>query len=98
MAKKNDDAFIPVGDRVLIRRIKITENKTDSGIILPENHKKKMFENLAQVIVVGDGENISDRITSGCTVFVHDDAKSIELDADLGLHVIHPDSIVGVVN
>jgi len=98
MTNKNDEGFLPVGDRILIKRIKITENKTDSGIILPENHKKKMFENLARVIVVGDGEKISDRIVNGCTVYVHDDANSIELDADMGLHVIHPDSVVGVVS
>ena len=97
MTNKNDEGFLPVGDRILVKRIKITENKTDSGIILPENHKKKMFENLAVVVAIGDGEKISERITEGCTVFVHDDASSVELDSGMGLHVIHPDSIVGIV-
>ena len=55
MAKKNDKGFQPVGDRLLITRQKIDE-KTESGIILPANHKRKMFENLATVIAVGDGE------------------------------------------
>lgn len=95
--KETGDGFQPVGDRVLIKRIKITENKTDSGIYLPENHKKKQFQNLAKVIAVGDGSKISKHVKVNVQVFVADDAPSIVMDDELGLYVIGHDSIIGVL-
>ena len=95
MKKTNDKGFQPVGDRLLIHRVKITENKTEAGLILPENHKRKMFENLANVIAVGDGENISKHITEGCTVYIRDDAPSVEISD--GVHLVMLDAVYGVL-
>jgi len=95
---KSNDGFQPVGDRVLIKRIKMEgEQKTESGIILPGSNKKKMFENLAKVVAVGDGEKISDHVKPSVHVFVADDAPSIVMDEEMGLHVIGHDSIIGVL-
>ncbi len=94
MAKKNDKGFQPVGDRLLITRQKIDE-KTESGIILPANHKRKMFENLATVIALGDGENISDHITEGCTVYIRDEAPSVEISE--GIYLVMHDAVYGVL-
>ncbi|MGA0866109.1 MAG: co-chaperone GroES [Candidatus Nanopelagicaceae bacterium] len=91
------EGFSPVGDRVLIKRVRITESKTQSGIYIPESGTKKKFENLAKVIAVGDGEKISKWIKEGVTVYVADDAPSIVMDEEMGLHVINHDSIVGVL-
>ena len=94
MAKKNDKGFQPVGDRLLITRQKIDE-KTESGIILPANHKRKMFENLATVIAVGDGKNISEHITEGCTVYIRDEAASVEISE--GVYLVMLDAVYGVL-
>jgi len=94
MAKQNDKGFQPVGDRLLITRQKIDE-KTESGIILPANHKRKMFENLATVIAVGDGENISEHITEGCTVYIRDEAPSVEISD--GVYLVMQDAVYGVL-
>jgi len=94
MTKKNDKGFQPVGDRLLITRQKIDE-KTESGIILPANHKRKMFENLATVIAVGDGEGISEHVTEGCTVYIRDEAPSVEISE--GIHLVMHDAIYGVL-
>lgn len=92
---KSKDGFQPVGDRVLIKRIKIGEEKTESGLYVPTKNKK--FENLAMVVAVGDGEKISEHIKPNVHVFVADDAPSIVMDEKLGLHVIGHDSIIGVI-
>ncbi len=94
MTKTNDKGFQPVGDRLLITRQKIDE-KTESGIILPANHKRKMFENLATVIAIGDGENISEHITEGCTVYIRDEAASVEISE--GVYLVMLDAIYGVL-
>jgi len=92
---KSKDGFQPVGDRVLIKRIRISEEKTASGLYVPK--KGKRFENLAMVVAVGDGEKISDHVKPNVHVFVPDDAPSIVMDEELGLHVIGHDSIIGVL-
>lgn len=95
--KKSSEGFQPVGDRVLIQRIKAGESKTESGIFIPENSKKRKFENLAKVIAVGDGDKISEHVKENVHVFVADDAPSVVMDEDMGLHVIGHDSIIGVL-
>ena len=94
MAKKNDKGFQPIGNRLVITRKKIDE-KTEGGIILPANHKRKMFENLATVVAVGDGEGISKHITEGCTVYVRDEAPTVEISEDV--YIIMEADIYGVL-
>lgn len=93
--KPATEGFLPVGNRVLIKRIKISEEKTSSGLYVPTNKKK--FENLAKVIAVGDGDKISKHVKTNVHVFVADDAPSIVMDEDMGLHVVGHDSIIGVL-
>ena len=89
------EGFQPVGNRILITRKKIDNEKTDAGIILPKNHKKKEFENLATVIAIGDGDKISDRLSEGCTVFIRDDAPWVEITD--GFYLVAEDAIYGVL-
>lgn len=95
--KKDTKGFQPVGNRVLIQRIKAGETKTESGIFIPESSKRKKFENLAKVIAIGDGDKISKHVKENVHVFVSDDAPSVVMDEDMGLHVIGHDSIIGVL-
>ena len=92
--KKNDKGFQPVGNRLLITRNKIDE-KTEAGIILPANHKRKEFENIATVIAVGCGDNISEHITEGCTVYIRDEAPSVEISD--GVYLVMEDAVYGVL-
>jgi len=48
---------IPLGDRLLIKPIK-EEEKTEGGIVLPDSEKEKPMK--AEVIAVGEGEDIKD--------------------------------------
>jgi chaperonin GroES len=43
--------FQPLGDRVLVKRVE-EENKTASGIIIPDNAKEKPLK--AEVIAIGE--------------------------------------------
>lgn len=54
-----------------------------------------MFENLATVIAVGDGENISEHITEGCTVYIRDEAPSVEISDDV--YLVMQDAVYGVL-
>jgi len=49
--------FKPMQDRVLIKRLE-SEEKTSSGIIIPDNAKEKPME--GQVIAVGNGKRLAD--------------------------------------
>ena len=95
MAKKNDKGFQPVGNRLLITRKKIDNETTEAGIILPKNHKKKEFENLATVIAVGCGDGISEHITEGCTVYIRDEAPAVEISD--GVYLVMEDAVYGVL-
>ncbi len=48
---------IPLGNRLLIKPIK-EEEKTEGGIVLPDSAKEKPMK--AEVIAVGEGEDIKD--------------------------------------
>ena len=95
MAKKKNEGFQPVGNRLLITRKKIENEKTEAGIILPKNHKKKEFENLATVLAVGCGDGISKHITEGCTVYIRDEAPSVEISD--GVYLVMEDAVYGVL-
>lgn len=48
-------SFSPLEDRCLIRPIKsVTEEKTDSGIVIPETVKKDVLE--GEVVAIGQGK------------------------------------------
>ena len=46
-------ALVPLGDRILVKRIEEDEQKTSGGIIIPDTAKEKPQE--AKVIAVGRG-------------------------------------------
>jgi chaperonin GroES len=48
----------PLADRVLVRRIESTEEKSDGGIIIPDTAKEKPQE--AEVVAVGPGKKNKD--------------------------------------
>lgn len=62
----------PLGDRVVLK-VKESEEKTKSGIVLPETSKEKPL--LAEVIAVGSGEIV--------------DGKKVPLDVKAGDTVIY---------
>lgn len=45
----------PLGTRVLVKRIELSEQKTDGGIFLPDTAKEKPQE--AEVLALGTGKN-----------------------------------------
>ena len=51
-------ALIPLGDRVLIRRIEDDEQTTSGGIIIPDTAKEKPQE--GEVVAVGSGSRSED--------------------------------------
>ena len=62
----------PLGDRVVLK-VKETEEKTKSGIYIPDSTKEKPVE--AMVVAVGTGEVI--------------DGKKVDLDVKVGDRVIY---------
>jgi chaperonin GroES len=64
--------FRPLGDRLLVKRVK-EEEKTKGGIIIPDTAKEKPIE--GQVISVGNGKRL-------------EDGKVAALDVKAGDHVL----------
>jgi chaperonin GroES len=62
--------FQPVGPRVLMRRDSVAETKTQSGIILPGDSKKKV--DTATVVAVGTGSVRPDGSVNPCQFQVGD--------------------------
>lgn len=63
----------PLGDRVVLKRLDVTEEKTAGGIVLPDTAKEKPQE--AEVVAVGPGKR-------------DEDGKRIALDLKVGDVVI----------
>lgn len=61
--------FRPLYDRVLVKRVE-AEQKTSSGLIIPDSAKEKPLE--AEVIAVGQGKLIGDGETRPVAVNVGD--------------------------
>lgn len=54
-SQKNSVGLTPLGDRVLIREIKESSGRTESGIYIPEGAKKDTGSKRGKVIAVGKG-------------------------------------------
>ncbi len=63
----------PLGDRVVLKRLELAEEKTAGGILLPDTAKEKPQE--AEVVAVGPGKK-------------DEDGKHIPLDVKIGDVVI----------
>lgn len=100
MAKQKTSTIVPLGNRVLIEPVTIDE-KTDSGIILPDSAQKEKPEQ-GTVIAVGegkfdDGARIPMTVQKGDTVvfskYGYDEVK-IE---DKEYYIIEEDKILGII-
>ncbi len=90
----------PLGDKVLIKRIE-AEEKTTSGIFLPESAKEKPQQ--AKVVAVGDGRSLdkggraSFQVKKGDTVLIGKwGGTEIKMNEKEHL-VIAEDEILGIV-
>ena len=90
----------PLQDRILVKRLE-AEEKTASGIIIPDNAKEKPME--GQVVAVGNGKALEDGKLLKPDVKVGDKVlfskyagTEIKLDGDEHL-VLREDDLLGVI-
>lgn len=86
--------FKPVGDRVLVRPVEQQEEKTESGIVLPDTATKER-QQTAEVVSVGDSAeaNVSE---GNLVVFARYSGTEIRLDNESHM-VLNSDELLGVV-
>ena len=65
--------LVPLGDRVILKRLEATEEKTAGGIVLPDSAKEKPQE--CEVVAVGPGK-------------LDDNGKRVAMDVKKGDKVI----------
>jgi chaperonin GroES len=92
--------FKPLGDRILIRRIK-EEEKTKGGIIIPDSAKEKPQE--GKVVAVGkgkvteDGKLVAPEVKVGDKVlFGKYSGSEFKLDGEEHL-ILREDDILGII-
>jgi len=87
-------SFIPLGERVLVKRLE-EEAKTASGIIIPDNAKEKPLN--AEVIAVSkDIEEEGDIKVGDRVVFAKYSGTDITVDGE-ELLVLNSDDILGIL-
>ncbi len=93
-------AIRPLGDRVLVKRVK-EEEKTKGGIIIPDSAKEKPIE--GKVIAVGNGKRLDDGSTAKPDVKKGDkilfgkySGTEVKIDGEEHL-ILREDDILGVV-
>jgi chaperonin GroES len=74
MAKKKSFPIQPLGDRVIVKRLEESADKTAGGILLPESAKEK--PQIAEVVAVGPGK-------------VGDDNKRVPVEVKIGDRIFH---------
>ncbi len=85
--------FKPLGDRALAQIIERGEEKTESGIVLPDTAKEK--PQTADIVAVGDGEEV--KVKEGDTVvFAKYAGTEIKLDGE-DYMILDAEDILGVV-
>lgn len=84
--------FKPLGDRALVKIVE-REEKTTSGIVLPDTAKEK--PQTAEVIAVGKGEEV--KVSKGdVVVFAKYSGTEIKLDGE-DYMILDADDILGTV-
>jgi chaperonin GroES len=89
----------PLGDRILVKRIK-EEEKTKGGIIIPDTAKEKPQE--GKVVAVGkgkfeDGKLVAPEVRAGDKIlFGKYSGSEIKLEGD-DLIVLREDDILGII-
>ena len=94
-------AFRPLGDRVLVRRVK-EEEKTKGGIIIPDTAKEKPQQ--AEVVAVGsgrlleNGDRVPLSVKPGDRVLLGKwSGTDVKIDGEEYL-ILKEDEILGVLN
>lgn len=102
MSKQSDaKGVVPLGDRVLVKPKEKEEEKTDSGIIIPETASKESPQQ-GEVVAVGegrleDGKRVPVSVEVGDTVvFSKFGYDEINYD-DEEYYIIKEDSILAVI-
>ncbi|HLL57991.1 MAG TPA: co-chaperone GroES [Rubrobacteraceae bacterium] len=84
--------FRPLGERALVRIVE-REEKTASGIVLPDTAKEK--PQTAEVVAVGEGDDL--KVSQGdVIVFAKYSGTEISLDGE-DYMILDADDILGVV-
>ncbi|MGE0173649.1 MAG: co-chaperone GroES [Oligoflexales bacterium] len=90
----------PLQDRILVKRIEADE-KTKSGIIIPDNAKEKPME--GKVIAVGNGKTLKDGTTKKLDVKVGDrilfskySGSEVKLEGEEHL-ILREDDVLGIL-
>ncbi len=87
-------SFLPLGQRVLVKRVE-EEAKTASGIIIPDNAKEKPL-NAEVVAISSEVEEDGEIKTGDRVVFAKYSGSEIELDGEEYL-VLNTDDILGIL-
>lgn len=92
----------PLADRVLVRRLESTEEKSDGGIIIPDTAKEKPQE--AEVVAVGpgkknkDGEVVALEVKKGDKVLISKyGGTDVKINGDEHL-IVREDDILAIVS
>jgi chaperonin GroES len=90
----------PLGDRILVKRIK-EEEKTKGGIIIPDTAKEKPQEGKVMAVgkgkVADDGKLITPEVKAGDKIlFGKYSGSEIKLEGD-DLIVLREDDILGII-
>lgn len=90
----------PVGERLILKKIK-PEEKTSSGIIISNINDKKN-NNMAEVIEIGTGDKIENiknaGVNIGSKVFFKEDFENVETENNgEQLIIIDADKIIAVI-
>ena len=83
--------FKPLGQRVLVKRMEV-EQKTASGIYIPDNAKEK--PHTAEVIAIGNG--VEDVKIGDTVVFEQHAGTTLKLDGEDYL-ILNIENIIGVM-
>ena len=82
----------PIGERALVKPVEL-EEKTASGIVLPDTAKEK--PQTAHVVAIGDSEEV--RVSEGdLVVFARYSGTEINLDGEDYL-ILDSDDLLGIV-
>lgn len=84
--------FKPIGERVLAKPVK-AEEKTTSGIVLPDTAKDK--PQTARVVAVGDGQN-GGVVEGSVVVYAKFSGTEIKLDDEAHL-ILDSDDLLGII-
>jgi len=84
--------FKPLGERVLVERTEV-ENKTASGIIIPDNAKEK--PQTAKVVAVGD--KVEDVRVGDTIMFEQYRGTELKLDGEEYL-ILNIENVIGILD